>query len=338
MDYTICLLDSRAAKTSIRIDLHQTLPNYSFVSERSASLHLYGNQQYRTTEIQISSANQLVVLQEVFDPTSGLSSHYLVTFNSVDSDLLFSLESSHGKKLTLDRSWQVLMAYFGPNAVEPTFVGSVTDTRWVDADGVDHSAEEVYDYVDIEKAFILGMHSMCPVFAQQDLADEFVHFSDSAESELSGSSQIVARHDGHSFEFFRVLEVYFDQMDAFYTENVGTVHLFNFDEFRSSQTNMDIDSFENTLEEDANFVAEIDEWCRDPTNFPNCRNGKFSPPISKSSKIMCLMNYGWEYTSDLCDYFLVSDSILDSLSRDRQSLKFGMNKRFVEPWFECSVI
>ena len=82
--------------------------------------------------------------------------------------------------------------------------------------------------------------------------------------------------------FPRVQEIEFGSTDAYNsdsssrTENFGTIRLYKFSSFQGSQTDMLISTFDNEITEDDTFVAEIDERCLDPENFPLCANGVYT--------------------------------------------------------------
>lgn len=90
---------------------------------------------------------------------------------------------------------------------EPVLVGSVKNPAWKDSDGGSHTAAEVYEFLDVEKAFILGLHSMCQVFDFSQLAGTEIQFIDSDEQE-AGSFEQTESTTGHGYNDFRVLEVW----------------------------------------------------------------------------------------------------------------------------------
>ena len=58
--------------------------------------------------------------------------------------------------------------------------------------------------------------------------------------------------------------------------NFGLARLYNLENYKSSQVNMLVDTFVNTITEDKDYVpSEIDEKCRNPDFFPSCTNGKY---------------------------------------------------------------
>ena len=63
------------------------------------------------------------------------------------------------------------MVYFGAGSLDSSavLVGSVKNTPWVDADGQHHNADETYEYNGFDKAFILGLHTMCPIFEAKEI-------------------------------------------------------------------------------------------------------------------------------------------------------------------------
>ena len=65
-------------------------------------------------------------------------------------------------------------------------------------------------------------------------------------------------------------------------ENFGTIRLYSFSSFQGSQTDMLISTFDNEITEDDTYVADIDELCLIPENFPNCANGVYKEPTNNS--------------------------------------------------------
>lgn len=44
-----------------------------------------------------------------------------------------------------------------------------------------------------------------------------------------------------------------------------------------------------------------------------------------------------EYSTEVCLYLFDYSWLWESLNSDALEIKYGMDKRFVEPWFECTV-
>ena len=66
---------------------------------------------------------------------------------------------------------------------EPVIVGQVKHVDWIDSEGEEHSDEQA-NYT-FEKAFIIGMHSLCPVFAAIEESSESITFVDLPRRRLS---------------------------------------------------------------------------------------------------------------------------------------------------------
>ena len=66
---------------------------------------------------------------------------------------------------------------------EPVIVGQVKHVDWIDSEGEEHSDEQA-NYT-FEKAFIIGMHSLCPVFAAIEESSESVTFAEEPRRRLS---------------------------------------------------------------------------------------------------------------------------------------------------------
>ena len=115
-------------------------------------------------ELVITSAGDLITYVESEDRNYSV----LVRFSSVEDDNLFSSSSSLVRYVNIDADWVIEMVYFGLGFSDgnPVLVGSVKKTPWVDADGEHHTAEENYSngFSGFDKAFIIGMHTMCPIF------------------------------------------------------------------------------------------------------------------------------------------------------------------------------
>ena len=75
------------------------------------------------------------------------------------------------------------MVAFGSMTKEPVIVGQVKHVDWIDSEGEEHSDEQA-NYT-FEKAFIIGMHSLCPVFAAIEESSESITFADLPRRRLS---------------------------------------------------------------------------------------------------------------------------------------------------------
>ena len=114
----------------------------------------------------VGTRGKLVVFVQFLDEITG---GVLLTFDGdEDADTLFKMYSSSIHVLSMPQPWSSInMIYFGPTLDMPVLVGHVDEVQWTDADGQGHSdsTDQALGYhYSFHKAFILGLHSFCPIF------------------------------------------------------------------------------------------------------------------------------------------------------------------------------
>ena len=166
------------------------------------------------------------------------------------------------------------------------------------------------------------------------------------------NSQIGVLDEKYGIRYFHVIEVDFEAVyyGGFETRYLGAVRLYDIENLKGSQVDMLVETFDNSMEVDEDFVAEVDEECKIEENWPFCTAGKYmiDPDIDCYIIGTCpwvnCRGFDWMYTYNLCTDPAINfwrsgapqyDDEEELLSTFK--LSHGMNNRYVEPWFACSV-
>ena len=81
--------------------------------------------------------------------------------------------------------WMTNMVFFGKLTKEPVLVGQVDYAEWIDPDGTYHLDDLSSG---VGKAFIIGMHTLCPVFHSYEIDTVILIFVDSMQDSIPPST------------------------------------------------------------------------------------------------------------------------------------------------------